>query len=66
MLGSMKYLLAGLTALFPALGMIGSVTTASREDDEAVVTRVLGDYYRAFSTLDAQLEDCRHRRPRCG
>jgi ketosteroid isomerase-like protein len=50
----MKYLIAGLTALFPALGMIDSVPVSSGEDDEAVVTRVLTDYYRAFSALDVQ------------
>jgi ketosteroid isomerase-like protein len=52
----MKYLIAGLTWLFPALarGMIGSEPVASEENDEAVVTRILTDYYRAFSTLDVQ------------
>ena len=50
----MQHLLAGLTALFPALGMIGSLHAASEEDDEAVVTRVLTDCYSAFSTLDVQ------------
>jgi len=50
----MKHLIAGLTALFPALGMIGGEPVASEEHDEAVVTRVLADYYRAFSTLDVQ------------
>ena len=50
----MKQLIASLTALFPALGMIDSVPVSSGEDDEAVVTRVLTDYYRAFSTLDVQ------------
>jgi hypothetical protein len=49
----MKQLVVSLTALFPALGIIGSVTVIS-EDDEAVITRVLTDYYRAFSTLDVQ------------
>ena len=46
----MKHLIASLIALFPALGIIGSVPVISKEDDEAVVTRVLTDYYRAFST----------------
>jgi ketosteroid isomerase-like protein len=50
----MKHLFAGLTALLPALGVIGTVPVASGEDGEAVVTRVLTDYYRAFSTLDVQ------------
>jgi ketosteroid isomerase-like protein len=50
----MKQLIASLTVLFPALGMIDSVPVSSGEDDEAVVTRVLTDYYRAFSTLDVQ------------
>jgi ketosteroid isomerase-like protein len=50
----MKQLIASLIALFPALGIVGSVPVISKEDDEAVVTRVLTDYYRAFSTLDVQ------------
>jgi hypothetical protein len=48
----MKQLIASLTALFPVLRIIGCVPVASEEDDEAVVTRLLTDYYRAFSTLD--------------
>jgi hypothetical protein len=50
----MKQLIASLTALFPAFGIIGSMPVISEADDEAVVTRVLTDYYRAFSTLDVQ------------
>jgi ketosteroid isomerase-like protein len=50
----MKHLIAGLTALLPALAMMGSMPVASEESDEAAVTRVLANYYRAFSTLDAQ------------
>jgi ketosteroid isomerase-like protein len=50
----MKHLIAGLMLLFPALGMFPSVLLAAGEDDKAAVTRVLTDYYRAFSKLDVQ------------
>lgn len=50
----MKHLIVGLTSLFPALGMVSSGPLAAGEDDIAAVTRVLTDYYGAFSKLDVQ------------
>ena len=48
----MKHLIAGLTSLFPVLGMVSPQPVG--KGDIAAVTRVLTDYYNAFSTLDVQ------------
>jgi ketosteroid isomerase-like protein len=48
------HLIGGLTSLFPALGMVLSTRFDAGEDDKAAVTRVLTDYYNAFSKLDVQ------------
>ena len=50
----MKHLIAGLMLLFPALGTFPGVLLAAGEDDKAAATRVLTDYYSAFSRLDVQ------------
>jgi len=50
----MKHLIVSLTSLLPALGILASVSRPAGEDDKAAVTRVLNDYYSAFSTLDMQ------------
>jgi serine/threonine protein kinase len=50
--GVMTHLIAGLTSVFPALGMV--IAQPSGKDDKVAVTRVLTDYYNAFSTLDAR------------
>jgi hypothetical protein len=50
----MKHMIAGLTSLVPALGMVTGALLARGEDDKAAVTRVLMDYYSAFSKLDVQ------------
>ena len=50
----MKDLIVGLTSLFPALGIVPSAPLAAGEDNKTAVTRVLTDYYNAFSKLDVQ------------
>ena len=50
----MKHLVVGLSLLFPVLGMVLSARLAAAEDDKAAVTRLLTDYYTAFSTLNVQ------------
>ena len=50
----MKHLILGLTSLFPALGIVTSTPLAASEDEKGAVTRVLADYYSAFSKLDPQ------------
>ena len=50
----MMHLIVSLTSLFPALGMVLSARPDAGEDDKAAVTRVLTDYYNAFSKLDVQ------------
>jgi ketosteroid isomerase-like protein len=50
----MNHLILGLSSLFPVLGMVPSARLAVAEDDKAAVTRLLTDYYNAFSTLDVQ------------
>jgi ketosteroid isomerase-like protein len=52
----MKHLMPGLTRLFTGLGMVSSGHLAGGEDDKAAVTRVLSDYYRAFSSAVAKLD----------
>ena len=50
----MKELIVGLTSLFPVLGIVPSSPLAAGEDNKTAVTRLLTDYYNAFSKLDAQ------------
>jgi ketosteroid isomerase-like protein len=53
-MSAMKHLIVGLPSLFPVLGMVLSARLAAAEDDKAAVTRLLTDYYNAFSKLEVQ------------